>query len=481
MKKKFFSNLLFLLFLNLLIKPFYIFGIDRTVQNLVGAEDYGIYYALFNFSFLLNILLDLGISQFNNRNISQNQQLASKNFPGIFTLRIVLAFVYIIVTVSVALAVGYKLYELKFLGLLMLNQVFIAFILFFRSNIAGLHFFRTDSIISVLDRLLMIAFCGYLLLHPVYKTEFKIEWFIILQSISYLITAVIAFILLLNHTRFILKLKWKPVFYLSILKQSFPFALLILLMAMYFSIDKVMVERLLPNGAEQAGIYAQAYRILDALIIIGFLFSNLLFPIFSKMIKNKEPVMEIVRLSNSLLLVPTFIISIFAIVYSYQIIGALYFEHIEQASQIFRLLMFSFIPICSIYIYGTLLTANGDMKFLIITAAVALFINITFNFILIPEFQANGAAIAVLATQGTAAIIQYVAANKKFKDDQKSGFFIIFLFLIFSVLVMIGSYYLPFAWITNATLGLLSCFLLSFGMKMLNPLALFGILKEEKY
>ena len=38
MKRKFVINLALVLFLNLLVKPFWIFGIDRTVQNVVGAD-----------------------------------------------------------------------------------------------------------------------------------------------------------------------------------------------------------------------------------------------------------------------------------------------------------------------------------------------------------------------------------------------------------------------------------------------------------
>src|SRR5690606_8026325 len=83
MQRKFITNLALLLLLNLLIKPFWIFGIDRTVQNMLGAEVYGKYYALLNFSFLLNILLDAGITNFNNKNISQHQHLVSKHFAGI--------------------------------------------------------------------------------------------------------------------------------------------------------------------------------------------------------------------------------------------------------------------------------------------------------------------------------------------------------------------------------------------------------------
>ena len=59
-QRKFVVNLALLLLLNFLIKPFWIFGIDRTVQNeLVSSADYGTYFALFNFAMLFNILLDL--------------------------------------------------------------------------------------------------------------------------------------------------------------------------------------------------------------------------------------------------------------------------------------------------------------------------------------------------------------------------------------------------------------------------------------
>ena len=79
MRKKFIINLAFLLLLNLLIKPFWIFGVERSVQNIVGSAEFGFYFSLFNFSLLLNIILDLGITNFNNRNISQNPQLLRKH------------------------------------------------------------------------------------------------------------------------------------------------------------------------------------------------------------------------------------------------------------------------------------------------------------------------------------------------------------------------------------------------------------------
>ena len=116
MQRKFITNLILLLSLNLLIKPFWILGIDRAVQNTVGLESYGLYFTLFNFSFIFNILLDLGITNFNNRNIAQNKHLLNKHFSGIIVVRLLLAAVYLLITFFVALIIGYSLEQLYLLG-----------------------------------------------------------------------------------------------------------------------------------------------------------------------------------------------------------------------------------------------------------------------------------------------------------------------------------------------------------------------------
>jgi hypothetical protein len=49
-QKKFLSSLFWMVVLNILIKPFAIFGIDAAVQNNVGTKEYGFYFTLLNFS-----------------------------------------------------------------------------------------------------------------------------------------------------------------------------------------------------------------------------------------------------------------------------------------------------------------------------------------------------------------------------------------------------------------------------------------------
>lgn len=416
MKRKFLTNLGFLLFLNLLVKPFWIFGIDRTIQNIAAPGEYGFYFTVLNFTFLFNILLDFGITNFNNRNIAQNNQLLNKHFSGITLLRLVLAVVYFIVIFAVAGIIGYDTRHMYFLVFLGFNQFLVSFILYLRSNISGLLMFKTDSIISVLDRLLMILFCSILLWGSYTTKPFHIIWFIYAQTLAYLITAFIAMLIVIKKAAF-KRLHWNTSFFRMIIKQSFPFALLVLLMSIYTRIDTVMLERLLPAeiGAKQVDIYAKAYRLLDAVNMIAYLFAVLLIPIFSKLIKDKSPVEGMVKLSFTIIFTISMIIATCSSFFSAPIMDLLYTGQNREAQKVFVFLIIGFIPISTTYIFGTLLTANGSLKALNCMAFVGVLLNFGLNFLLIPQFLAIGSAYSSLLTQFVTAIIQIVIAQKIFR------------------------------------------------------------------
>jgi O-antigen/teichoic acid export membrane protein len=416
MKRKFLTNLGFLLFLNLLVKPFWIFGIDRTIQNVAIPGEYGFYFTIFNFTFLFNILLDLGITNFNNRNIAQNNHHLNKHFSSISVLRLVLGIVYFIVIFTVAAIIGYDTRHFYFLAFLGFNQFLISFILYLRSNISGLLLFKIDSAISVLDRLLMILFCGILLWGHITTERFHIIWFVYAQTLAYLVTALVAMLVVMKKAAFT-RLEWDIPFFKTIIKQSFPFALLVLLMAFYNRIDSVMIERLLPKGTgtTQVDIYAKAFRLLDAVNMIAYLFSVILVPIFARLIKDKSPVEGMVKLSFTIIFIMSMIIAICSSFFSNPIMSMLYVGQVQEAQRVFVLLIIGFIPISATYIFGTLLTANGSLKALNIMALTGMILNISLNYFLIPQFLAVGSAWASVITQFATAIIQVLIAHKIFK------------------------------------------------------------------
>lgn len=479
MKRKFAINLFLLLALNLLVKPFWIFGIDRTVQNIVGAGEYGLFYSLFNFSLLLNIILDFGITNFNNREISRHSQLLPKFFPNIVSLKMLLAIAYALICIVGALALGYDSRQIYLLSLLVLNQFIASFILYFRSNLSGLQFFKTDSIISVLDRFLMIIICSLLIWGNLFNRQFTIEEFIYAQTTSYTITFIITLTILLTKVGSI-KIQFEKIFAITIIKQCYPYALLILLMSLYSRVDSVMLERLLPNGKVESGIYAQAFRIVDAANMLPFLFAGLLLPMFSKMIKNKEPIQPFVGFSFVLLFLPSFTISSTCIVFREDLMQMLYHQHTSESSLLLGILMVSFLMISINYIFGTLLTANGSIKQLNYVSLIGVAISLLINAILIPHYKSLGAALANLITQIVVAIFQVIIAFNFFRFKLTISKWIPFLIYIpLSILFTILFKFVIENSVVGFTLSIVISVLLGLIFKIIRIRELFSVIVKE--
>jgi len=483
MQRKFLINLGLLVFLNLLIKPFWIFGIDRTVQNVVGSQDFGFYFTLLNFSFLFNILLDLGVSNFNNRNIAQHSALLKKHFSGILSLKLLLSVLYFVVMFGVAYLIGYRGLQLKLLAMVGFNQFLISLIMYLRSNISGMLMFRTESFMSVLDRVLMIGIMSVLLWGKVFPKPFKIEWFVYAQTAAYALTAVIGFLIVVFKSKF-QRLSWNPAFFLMILKKSAPYALLVLLMTLYHRIDAVMLERMLPEkeGETQAGIYAHAFRIMDAANQMSYLFSVFLLPIFAKMIKERKRLTEMIKMPLSILLTFSIVLSAGSLLYSSDIMTLLYRDHIAESSATFSVIIFGSIFVASSYIFATLLTANGSLKILIGIAAVSMFFSITLNTLLIPHFEAVGSAIANVSALFSSALLHFIYALRELKIKFSFGFYFrLFSFLILVLVFALLSTMLPFNWIINLSVFVGASLLLAFVQRLLNVREIYLILSDKEY
>jgi len=486
MQKKFFTNLILVLVLNALVKPFYILGIDAEILKQVEATDpgaYGEYFSVLGFTFILNIFLDLGITNYNTRNIAQNSHLLKKHFSGIITLRALLSVGYMALLVISGYFLGYDEHQYQLLYILGLNQILVSFILYFRSNLAGLLLFKQDSIVSIIDRTLLIAICSVLLWGGITNEPFKIEWFIYAQTFSYAITALIAGFLVVRKIKQF-KISFNKSFSLMIVKQSMPYALLILLMMTYYRTDGVMLERMLENGKQEAAVYARGFRFFEAFNMVGYLFAALLLPIFSKLLKQKKDLSDILYFSLKLILSFSILLGIASFFYQENIINWRYgnaTNDLENSAHSFGMLMICFIFMTITYIFGTLLTANGNLKALNIAAASGVFINIALNFYLIPEQGAYGAAIASLITQGITALIQVYLVYRIMNVKLEFKPFI--SISAFTISIILSAFYihtLQFNWFQQFLAILIIGSVFAFLTKMVHLRGIYQLLKEKE-
>lgn len=463
MQKKLLGNLFFIILLNLVIKPFYIFGIDVQVQNIVGPEAYGLYFTLLNISFLFNIFLDIGLTNYNVKNTAQHSSTLANYLGAYFGLKLMLTIPYILITVGFALVVGYNKLEMYLLSFLILNQILAGFILYVRSNFAGLHLFKIDAVLSILDRLFLIIIAGGLIYGNFTEQKLKIEWFIYAQTISYSLTLLIGIILTKVKIGKV-KLKIKKVFSIAILKQSLPFALLILLTMLYTRIDSIMIERMLANGKEQSGVYAQVFRLLDAVNMFAFLIAGILLPIFARLISEKTSIKPILQISGKLLTGVAIVAAIGLAINSEFTISSIYKNGIESSSIAFVWLILCFIPLSITHVFGTLLTANHSLKLLNRMALLGIVLNISLNYFMIPRLEAEGAAIATLITQSATALAQLILVLYVFRLS-------IHWPIVFRVLGLIVIYTAT-AWFLKDNYGHLWSFLATFGLGLVYLFAL---------
>jgi O-antigen/teichoic acid export membrane protein len=307
---------------------------------------------------------------------------------------------------------GYDSTALKLLFLLGLNQLFIVLIAYFRGFFSGLQHYKLDSFFSVFDRIILILTAGSVLLFFT-GCKMTIPLYITLQTFGYFLTCVLAFIF---FKRLVGKIQWQIDLnhFKSVLQKSLPFALLIILMSIYTRIDGILLHQFAPNGNMEAGIYAKGFRLLDALYMFGMIFAGLLFPMFSNTLHDSiQKVRELVLISANFLMSGVIVVVMLLILHSGNILQLIYTSS-EEAELPFIWLMLSFIGISMNFVFGTLLTANGQLKELNIISAVGVIINISVNLFLIPKYGATGAGFTAFITQMIMAITQFILCAKKF-------------------------------------------------------------------
>lgn len=418
MRRFFVKNLLFVIAVNLLVKPLWVLLVDRTVQNRVGHAGYGTYQALVNLGLIFNIMLDFGLTYYNTHIISGAPGKLRNLFPAMLSARLVLAAVYAVIVLAAGWAIGFSRWEMLLLAGIIVIQSLNSLMLFLRSNVSALHKFRLDALLSVTDRLLMIALCSVLLFWPG-MPEFRIEWFVLAQIACYAVAIVLALYIMrrMASVSFTPSLNIKEVG--AIIKKSIPYATLVFLMAVHMRADTILIERIGGPGSKNfAGIYAAGYRLLDVGNMFGIMFSGMLLPVFGRLLSQQHDIRPIVRLSVNILLPAAFIATGAAVFFGTEIMQWLYTDMDAYSGKVFAWLMACFPAYCIMYIYSTLLTANGNLLLLNKVAIAGVVINLSLNFWLIPERQALGAAQVAFITQTTLAFLYIFFSGRKLQLDK---------------------------------------------------------------
>ena len=468
----FFKGLTGLIALNLMVKPVWIFFIDRAVQNTVGHDAYGEYFALFNLSYFLLFLADAGLSTLLSQRMAGNNALP---LGAMLTLKTILVILYTVFVCFIGWLTDISRWDL--LIFLILAQLLNSFFVFFRGMVTAHQYFGVDAFFSVLDKLLMTIICGAILYTGLFG-KMDLLLFLKMQCISTAFALVLV-LFFLNKKKV---LYWSaPELAGNMVTMILPFAACILLMGLHNRLDGFLLERMHNNGSLEAGIYASAFRLLDAGNMPGYLVASFLVPFIARHQRNKKLSEAVVLQSRHMLIFFGIGAACFAISHATWIQQLLYNSSDPEHSRVIAACVAVLPAYYLVHIYGSVFTESNRLPRFLLILALSVILNLLLNLVLIPEYGAWGCSIAALLSQYSCGIACWYWASADLKIN-------LHLRSLFSYLALAGFLYFLFkagrevVWNTCYLLGtgtLITIVLLVLQLGVFNKKKDKGLLPDE--
>jgi O-antigen/teichoic acid export membrane protein len=410
LQKSFFRSLLLLVVVNLVVKPVWIFAIDRSVQNIAGFAEYGHYFSLLNLCIVLNVLVDLGISAYFNREVASRQAEGVLLFSQALQGKLLLSLFFTAVVLAVAWLTGIR--DLRLLLLLVCLQVGSSLLLFIRAYLTAEQLFRQDAIISITDKLFVILTVGALILFPAYTGGVSITRFALLQIAGIMVSILLGVFMLFRRVpgfRLHAFRPWRRELFLS----SLPFALNVFLMTVMYRADGFLLERLHPSGATEAGIYAAGYRLLDAFNMVGYLMAGFLLPFIARHWPRLRHIAPVILACRHLLVLGSFWVASFALAAPEYLARLLYHRDEPYTVFVISMVLQALPALSMVHIYGTTLTATRNIRTFLWISLVFAALNLLLNLVFIPVYGAIACALVAVGTQVAYALaVMYYARQR---------------------------------------------------------------------
>ncbi len=258
--------------------------IISLMTRRLGAAGFGDYSTANAVLQVFALMMDLGINvtfpaMLGER--SNDPAFQQRAFASIFTLRVVMS---VVVLLGIAPLVGFLWpfpWQVKLaIVALSLSYVFPGI----QQILIGVQQQRLRMTLStVAENVGRLTTIFGLLVSPYFGWGVVAQCWIISTS-SAIVFAINAWS---THRFLPIRWRWDPSFWLTVLKRSWPVGVSIALNLIYYKADALILQYFRP--AAEVGVYGAAYRILEVLITIPFLYAGVLLPVLSRTWEERKP------------------------------------------------------------------------------------------------------------------------------------------------------------------------------------------------
>ena len=388
------------LFVEKILRMVVVFFVGVWLARYLGPEQFGLFSYAQSFVGLFMAVASLGLDGILVRELLKDESRRDQLMGTAFILKFIGAFLVIILLVFAIQFTDNDTYTNTLIFIIALATFLHSFNVidfYFQSRVLSKYTVYTRSVSLVISSVVKIA----LILNE--ATLIAFAWVVVLESLMLVIGYIYFYIKqdsFISNTLSFSLFSWK--FNLetakNILKDSWPLMFSFMAIAIYVRIDQVMIKEML--DAEAVGQYAAAVKLSEAWYFIPSVIAASLFPaIINAKKKNKELYFTRLQKLYDLMVWMAIAIALPMTFLSDWIVDLVYGSQYSQAGTVLMIHIWTGIFVFLGIAFGQYLIAENFTKKALYRTLLGAGSNISFNYILIPIYGINGAAVATLLGQ----------------------------------------------------------------------------------
>lgn len=381
------------------------------IARYLGVSGYGIVSFAISFTSILGIFLDFGISTYITREVAKDKSLIHKFVNNILVFKVLIAIILFILSVIILYLLGYSILTIVVTLIFSIETVFISMTFLFNAIFQAIEDLKYQSIGNILNSALLL--CGILIIVGFSLGPISVAIAYAVGFLGYFLCMLHAYRKRFGWPRF----DFDYGFIKSVVINSAPFGLTNFFYMIYFSIDIVMLSYLCGDYA--TGLYRSAYNIISIFTAFFAVYQGVAFPVMSKFFKESQDLLKVsYEMSVKYLLLFILPITVGVFFYARPLMDLIYSNQYSLATTPMQILIWT---VSFLFVNGAAATLlNAVDREIIVTRiyiAAAIF-NVILNFILIPLYSYDGAAIATVFSE---ILITVLTLYHIFKTDFKPG------------------------------------------------------------
>lgn len=361
------------------------------VARSLGVANFGIYALALTVASIFAVVADFGLNFLLVREVAMNRDRSSVYLVSVSLLKILLILPSILIILIIS-RLFYPSFPVRSaIYLAFMAAILFTFLQFVTSFFNGHEKMGYTAAILACHSALLLGICVTIVIYKQANVNNLLFGHIIAAGMMAGLAA-----LFLLRVLPIRQLTFSASLCGQTLRKAVPFGLFFLLGVIFFRVDIIMLSMM--KGKEAVGLYWIAFRIIVAVELFPALFTEAVYPTLSRSFaESSESARLIIEKALRFMLLVGLPIALTMFFLSDKII-LIFGKHFLQASKALRILSLMVALRFCAYVLGITLTASGKQKYRTMMAAICVAGNIALNFLLIPRYGYEGAALASVTT-----------------------------------------------------------------------------------